>query len=209
MEQHQNLRSYGVSYRPDPSKFHVWYFWQGPTMPNVYLKTVRLNIYTHPNAQIFIASNELSDSLLDSYNKEGYEARVVRFDLDKLTEAEAPNASQITGGPGREFVDMYKAVKAGNSTLKATAVHLSDFMRLLLLYKFGGFYVDTDGFVLRNMESVRNALGAEPSTAVSCMDSKRHFTRNGVPNISCICNCVLAFDKGHPFLADALTTYIV
>jgi hypothetical protein len=169
------------------------------------LKAIRLTIYTHPNSQIFLASNELSESLLYLYRKEGYDARVVRYDFDKLTEAEESNFGKATDGPGREFVTKYRAVKAGKSGLTATPVHLSDFMRLLLVYKFGGLYMDADAFVMRNMESVRNALAADPASWHICMDHGRHFTRNGVQNIACTCNCMFSFDKSHPFLFDALT----
>jgi mannosyltransferase OCH1-like enzyme len=54
----------------------------------------------------------------------------------------------------------------------------------MLLQLHGGIYLDFDSLVLRNLESLQNALGLVAPSYV-----------NGA---------VMAFDKGHPFLKDCL-----
>ena len=39
--------------------------------------------------------------------------------------------------------------------------HLTDAMRLALLWKYGGVYLDTDAVLIRNIDNVRNALGVQ------------------------------------------------
>jgi hypothetical protein len=45
--------------------------------------------------------------------------------------------------------------------------HLTDAMRLALLWKYGGVYLDTDAIVIRNMEKVRNTLGVQHPSKVA------------------------------------------
>ena len=39
--------------------------------------------------------------------------------------------------------------------------HLSDLMRALLLYKFGGFYLDFDTLVRADLRKIKNSVGIE------------------------------------------------
>jgi hypothetical protein len=193
----------GLSHPPDPTKFHIFFFWHGASIPNLYMKAIRLAIYTHSTqAQVLLVSNELDATLLDIYRNEGYDARVVRYDLEQLTE----NSNGIGPvGPGRDFVVKYKAALI-DKRLQATPVHLSDFMRLLLVYKFGGLYMDTDIFVMRNLEAVQNTLGVDSAGQYICLHLYwwNRFSRCNVRNIACACNCLFSFDTGHQFLRDAL-----
>lgn len=65
--------------------------------------------------------------------------------------------------------------------------NLSNLLRLGLLYKFGGIYIDADMIVLKRFVNLRNAIGAQT------MDLQ---TRNW----SRLNNAVMIFDKGHPLL---------
>ncbi|XP_064483116.1 lactosylceramide 4-alpha-galactosyltransferase-like [Ornithodoros turicata] len=67
------------------------------------------------------------------------------------------------------------------------ANHLSDALRLLLLWKFGGVYVDMDVLVLKNIAALRNSVSRERFPAVG--------------------NSVLVFNKGHPFLLDCMREF--
>jgi hypothetical protein len=44
--------------------------------------------------------------------------------------------------------------------------HVTDAMRLALLWKYGGVYLDTDAPILRNIENIRNALGVQHPSSV-------------------------------------------
>ncbi|XP_047330120.1 lactosylceramide 4-alpha-galactosyltransferase-like [Impatiens glandulifera] len=61
--------------------------------------------------------------------------------------------------------------------------NLSNLMRLAVLYKYGGVYIDTDFIVLRNFSNLRNAIGAQG------IDEFGNWTR--------LNNAVLVFDKNH------------
>lgn len=65
--------------------------------------------------------------------------------------------------------------------------NLSNLIRLAVLYKFGGVYVDADVIVLRSFVSLRNAIGAQSADG-----------RTG--NWSRLNNAVMVFDREHPLL---------
>ncbi|KAJ6871335.1 hypothetical protein NC652_036875 [Populus alba x Populus x berolinensis] len=66
------------------------------------------------------------------------------------------------------------------------AQNLSNLIRLAVLYKFGGIYLDTDFIVLKSFADLRNAIGAQS------IDVSRSWTR--------LNNAVLVFDMNHPLL---------
>ncbi|XP_019254210.1 PREDICTED: uncharacterized protein At4g19900 [Nicotiana attenuata] len=65
--------------------------------------------------------------------------------------------------------------------------NLSNLLRLGLLYKFGGIYLDTDVIVLRSFGKLRNVIGAQTIDVET-----RNWSR--------LNNAVMIFDKGHPLL---------
>ncbi|CAI0407392.1 unnamed protein product [Linum tenue] len=67
------------------------------------------------------------------------------------------------------------------------AQNLSNLLRLALLYKFGGIYLDTDVVVLRSFNGLRNCIGAQTVDAVT-------------GNWSRLNNAVLIFDRNHPLV---------
>ncbi|XAR66440.1 hypothetical protein NMG60_11012675 [Bertholletia excelsa] len=65
--------------------------------------------------------------------------------------------------------------------------NLSNLLRLALLYKFGGVYIDTDVVVLKSLVKLKNVIGAQ------AIDSE-------TGNWSRLNNAVMIFDKYHPLL---------
>ncbi|KAD3338542.1 hypothetical protein E3N88_34063 [Mikania micrantha] len=65
--------------------------------------------------------------------------------------------------------------------------NLSNLIRLCLLYKFGGVYLDTDVLVLKNFSKLKNSIGAQTID----LDSKKWSRLN---------NAVMVFDKMHPLV---------
>lgn len=65
--------------------------------------------------------------------------------------------------------------------------NLSNLIRLALLYKFGGIYIDTDIIILKSFSKLRNVIGAQ---------TVDHETGNW----SRLNNAVLIFDQNHPLL---------
>ncbi|KAL1226403.1 hypothetical protein V5N11_005326 [Cardamine amara subsp. amara] len=65
--------------------------------------------------------------------------------------------------------------------------NLSNLLRLVLLYKFGGIYLDTDVIILKPFTNLHNVIGAQTVDPVT-----RKWSR--------LNNAVLIFDKNHPLL---------
>ncbi|KAI3846785.1 hypothetical protein MKX03_028301 [Papaver bracteatum] len=74
--------------------------------------------------------------------------------------------------------------------------NISNLLRLAILYKFGGIYIDTDVLVQKNLSKLRNTIGAQT------MDLE---TRNW----SRLNNVVLIFDKKHPLLEKFIEEFSV
>ncbi|MCD7461253.1 hypothetical protein HAX54_045746 [Datura stramonium] len=66
------------------------------------------------------------------------------------------------------------------------AQNLSNLMRLAVLYKYGGVYLDTDFIILKDFSRLRNSIGAQS------MDANGNWTR--------LNNALLIFDKSHPLV---------
>ncbi|KAF7845384.1 lactosylceramide 4-alpha-galactosyltransferase-like [Senna tora] len=72
--------------------------------------------------------------------------------------------------------------------------NLSNLLRLALLYKYGGVYVDIDLIILKNFSGLRNAIGAQSVNPVT----KKWNRLNGA---------VMVFDRKHPILLDFLQEF--
>ena len=68
--------------------------------------------------------------------------------------------------------------------------HMSDALRIALLYRFGGIYLDLDVIVFRSLRCLRNMAGHVTLSANDAASSDESIIENGV----------LIFDKGHEFL---------
>ncbi|KAI3750501.1 hypothetical protein L2E82_21140 [Cichorium intybus] len=66
------------------------------------------------------------------------------------------------------------------------AQNLSNLIRLVVLYKYGGVYLDTDFIPLKDFSGLRNSIGAQS------VNPSGNWTR--------LNNAVLIFDKNHPLL---------
>ncbi|KAJ7542199.1 hypothetical protein O6H91_10G094100 [Diphasiastrum complanatum] len=71
--------------------------------------------------------------------------------------------------------------------------NLSNLLRLVILYKFGGIYVDTDVIALRDFSTLSNSIGAQSADAFG------HWSR--------LNNAVLIFDKSHPILLQLIRSF--
>lgn len=83
----------------------------------------------------------------------------------------------------------FKEMKSGNKDPGEIplAQNLSNLIRLAVLYKYGGVYLDTDFIVLKNFKGLRNSIGAQSIDPVSM-----NWTR--------LNNAALIFDMNHPLL---------
>lgn len=89
------------------------------------------------------------------------------------------------------FVELRKGnVDPGEIPL---AQNLSNLLRLAVLYKYGGVYLDTDFIILKKLSALRNTIGAQAAD------------ENG--NWSRLNNAVLVFDKKHPLIYNFIQEF--
>ncbi|KAM4090546.1 hypothetical protein ACJW30_09G070500 [Castanea mollissima] len=83
----------------------------------------------------------------------------------------------------------FEEMKSGNKDPGEISIaqNLSNLMRLVVLYKYGGVYLDTDFIVLKPFSGLKNLIGAQSIN----MESKSWTRLN---------NAVLIFDVNHPLL---------
>ncbi|OMO76466.1 hypothetical protein CCACVL1_15636 [Corchorus capsularis] len=135
---------------------------------------------SHPKACLVIVSNLLDSKrgnfVLKPFLDKGFKIIAVNPDFDfifKNTHAEL----------------WFNQLKKGNVNPGEIALgqNLSNLLRLALLYKYGGVYLDTDIIVLKSLNKLRNVIGAQ-----SMNPETKNWTR--------LNNAVLIFDKQHPLL---------
>lgn len=135
---------------------------------------------SHPKACLVIVSNSLDSKrgsvVLKPFLDKGFKLIAVDPDFDyifKNTHAEL----------------WFNRLKKGNIDPGEVSLgqNLSNLLRLALLYKYGGIYIDTDIIVLKSFNNLRNVIGAQSINP----DTK---------NWSRLNNAVLIFDKQHPLL---------
>ncbi|KAK9268007.1 hypothetical protein L1049_010445 [Liquidambar formosana] len=135
---------------------------------------------SHPNACVIIVSNSMDSRrgirLLRPFVEKGFRVKAISPDFDyifkdTLAEAWLNRLRKGNVDPGE--------VSLGQN--------LSNLLRLVLLYKFGGIYVDTDVIVLRSFAKLRNSIGAQTADLAT-------------GNWSRLNNAIMIFDKKHPLL---------
>ncbi|KAI4353285.1 hypothetical protein L6164_002247 [Bauhinia variegata] len=72
--------------------------------------------------------------------------------------------------------------------------NLSNMIRLAMLYKYGGVYMDTDLIILKDFTELRNAVGAQSIDSVT-----RKWTR--------LNNAIMLYDINHPILLDFIREF--
>jgi lactosylceramide 4-alpha-galactosyltransferase len=73
--------------------------------------------------------------------------------------------------------------------------NLSNLLRLLVLYKYGGIYIDTDVIVLKSFYGLRNCIGAQTIDAMTHQWSRLN-------------NAVMVFDKKYPLLLEFIREFV-
>ncbi|KAF3449737.1 hypothetical protein FNV43_RR10468 [Rhamnella rubrinervis] len=134
----------------------------------------------HPRGCLMILSRSM-DSIA------GYRILNPLLDSGFKVQAVTPDLSFLFNDTPSET--WYSELKMGNKDPGEIplAQNLSNLMRLAVLYKYGGVYLDTDFIVLRPFNELRNSIGAQSVDGVS-----KNWTR--------LNNAVMIFDMKHPLL---------
>lgn len=142
--------------------------------------TVESIFHSHPDACVLLLSHAMDSArgrrLLRPFSSLGLRIAAVSPDFSHL----------FRRTPAETWFSRLKhgSVDPGDVPL---GQNLSNLLRLAVLYKFGGVYVDADVIVLRSFASLRNTIGAQAADV-----------RTG--SWSRLNNAVMVFDQEHPLL---------
>lgn len=142
---------------------------------------------SNPRACLIIISNSMDSErgveLLKPFVKRGFRVIPIAPDFMFL----------FRNTPAEVWFDKLRQgeVNPGDVSL---GQNISNLIRLALLYKFGGVYVDTDVIILKSFSGLHNVIGAQT------MDSEtKNWTR--------LNNAVMIFDKKHPLVYEFIKEF--
>ncbi|XP_076927982.1 uncharacterized protein LOC143591756 [Bidens hawaiensis] len=134
---------------------------------------------SNPNSCLMILSNTMDSGqgfqILKPLINRGCHVQAMTPDLDFL----------FKNTPAQSWLDNIKKGTRDPGKIPL-AQNLSNLIRLAILYKYGGVYIDTDFVILKDFSSLRNSIGAQSAK------------RSG--NWTRLNNAVLVFDKNHLLL---------
>ncbi|KAL0856856.1 hypothetical protein Bca101_062010 [Brassica carinata] len=149
--------------------------------------TVESLFKSHPNSCLILISNSLDCErgtlILKPFTDKGLKVLAIKPDFPyifKDTSAEK----------------WFERLKKGMFSPGSIPVeqNLSNLLRLVLLYKYGGIYLDTDFIVLKSLTHLHNVIGAQAVDPVTKQWSRLN-------------NAVLIFDKNHPLLEKFINEF--
>jgi lactosylceramide 4-alpha-galactosyltransferase len=131
--------------------------------------------YHHPTAQVNVYSNTLLDDTFQVLTDAGYSIQIQKYNL----------ISMLNGSPAQRFVKELKNARKGPYWYANEA----NLLRLLLLYKYGGIYMDTDMIVVRPLDTLgNNIVGWQGANTLN--------------------NAFLKFEKNNIFLRASLENFV-
>jgi len=171
------------------SKFFMTWEYPAGSFAERELLSIKSVFKVHPKACLVILSRTL-DSIL------GYRILKPLLDGRFRVQAMAPDLPFLFKGTSAEawLNELVKGKKdPGEISLFQNP---SNLMRLAVLYKYGGVYLDMDFIVLKPLTVLRNCIGAQS------MDSgNKNWTR--------LNNAVLIFDTNHPLLLRFINEFVL
>lgn len=159
--------------------FMTWISPAGTFGPREFLAMESL-FKAHPHGCLMILSRSMDSGrgyrILQPLRERGFKVTAVSPDL----------ASLFKDTPAKAWLDRIKSGKKDPGEIPL-AQNLSNLMRLAVLYKYGGVYLDTDFITLKPFTELRNTIGAQ-----SMETGSKKWTR--------LNNAVLVFEVNHPLL---------
>ncbi|CAG8443598.1 4218_t:CDS:2 [Funneliformis mosseae] len=165
------------------SQTNLWYLlhwvcWTTDQMTFLerHYKTIEL-IWIHtPKAIIFVLTTTLPRDFFSEYQKQGYQIHVINLDKESLLERQ-----WFLGQNSKNWLRDWSMWE----TNKFFTDHLTDYMRYLLLYKYGGMFMDMDVLWIRapsdtNIEFVGSDVSNVPSDIEWTLDADGTYVAPGV-----------------------------
>jgi hypothetical protein len=186
----------------------------GPHMNLFYTQCLRALVLQHchaPSVRVLVWANELSADFLDSalgdVLRDGAgtpRLHLVRYNVSELA-AGAPGAGEtlefLLHPPGEVQPSMEPQVRKA---------HVTDVVRMVVLWRFGGVYLDADILPLRPVHELGVAFSANLGNYECTRALNAGWPDNppvampaalGGGTVSCMCICFLSFPQpGHPLI---------
>lgn len=152
--------------------------------------------YHHPRATLRVFSNTLPPDFFAMLNAAGYAARVQPYNLTQILE----------GTPAAPWLARVSEWQSGPYFFS----HVTDALRLALLYREGGVYLDSDVLLVRplRLAGVPSTLSSPPlergaSSTLHNSIGIEAFEGSWFPR-PVLNGAILVFDAGSPFLWNAM-----
>ncbi|XP_074310392.1 uncharacterized protein At4g19900-like [Silene latifolia] len=134
----------------------------------------------HPDACVIILSRTMDSkpgrSTLQPILDQGYKIFPIAPDFRSL----------LNNTPAQGWLERLEAGDVDPGSIPITQ-NLSNLLRMVVLYKYGGVYLDTDLLVLKSFSSLKNSIGIQSA----------YYTTGTWRSLN---NAVLIFDKEHPLV---------
>lgn len=167
-------------YTEDEANWHLlyWVCWTSDpsTFTDRHWRALEMVWIHEPNAVIVMMSNSLPENFFHEYTRRGYNIQVVNFNKENLLKW------GWYFGPGTQdwLLDWDKWEKG-----KFFYWHLTDYIRCLLLYNYGGTYMDMDALWIRippnqNQEFIGSDYSSVHSDREWTLDDKGLYLPQGL-----------------------------
>ncbi|XP_061347725.1 uncharacterized protein LOC133293204 [Gastrolobium bilobum] len=167
--------------------FHITWFSPAQSFGKREFLTMDTLFKAHPQGCLLIISRSMD-------SKRGYRILKPLLDLGFKVYAITPDLPFLVKDTPAE--GWLEEMNSGNKDPGHIPLsqNLSNLIRLAMLYKYGGVYMDTDMIVLKDFSELRNAVGAQSVDSVT----KKWTRLNGA---------IMIFDINHPILLDFLQEF--
>ncbi|KAG0192199.1 hypothetical protein DFQ28_009872 [Apophysomyces sp. BC1034] len=140
----KDVLSKRTSIYSDSDEWHLlhWVCWSSApsTFTDRHWRALELVWVHEPRAVVFMISNTLPENFFDEYSQHGYNVRVIHFDKERLL-----NWRWHFGSGTQDWLEDWEKWENG----EYFNWHLTDYVRLFLLYNYGGVYMDMDALWIR------------------------------------------------------------
>lgn len=155
-----------------------WVCWttDASTFTDRHWRTLELIWVHQPGAVVFMLTTTLTDDFFEEYKRNGYNIHVVHFNKDLLLKYR-----WYLGPDSHSWLRDWEKWEKGPYFFS----HLTDYMRYLLIYKYGGTYMDMDALWIRsppddNLEFIGADYATLKSDADWTLDSDGMYLAPGV-----------------------------
>ena len=149
-----------------------------------HMRSIESIFHHHPTAEVIVHSRTLPHDTFDVLTEAGYTIKVQNYDLEKL----------LKGSPAESFASKLEEAKKGRHWYS----HQTDLLRLLVLYLWGGTYMDMDAILVRPIDSLSsNTVGFQSPRRDRLGGAFMSFEKNNSYLKSCLQEFANTYDENN------------